>query len=147
MLSEELYRTFEIHSEQINNTRKRKQEALALRSCLETANVSEQNTDNHDPASNEQQCTLGVPLPEDVYEGDTVIRTLHSLLGIVDSKGYERSSQQVEFHRCFEIACSRVIYRKDFGLSKPQIMEKNGWTECFGEVMISTPRRFGKTFR
>ena len=39
------------------------------------------------------------------------------------------------------------MYREDWGVQKPAIMQKHGWESCPGEVLISTPRRFGKTFR
>lgn len=39
------------------------------------------------------------------------------------------------------------MYREDWGVQKPRIMQKHGWESCPGEVLISTPRRFGKTFR
>ena len=38
------------------------------------------------------------------------------------------------------------MYREDWGVQKPRIMQKHGWESCPGEVLISTPRRFGKTF-
>ena len=39
------------------------------------------------------------------------------------------------------------MYKDDWGVQKPRIMQKHGWEACPGEVLISTPRRFGKTFR
>ena len=39
------------------------------------------------------------------------------------------------------------MYKDDWGVQKPAIMQKHGWSSCPGEVLISTPRRFGKTFR
>ena len=38
------------------------------------------------------------------------------------------------------------MYKDDWGVQKPRIMQKHGWSSCPGEVLISTPRRFGKTF-
>ena len=43
-------------------------------------------------------------------------------------------------------AAARVIYRADWETDRPMIMEKYGWEMCKSEVLISTPRRFGKTF-
>ena len=37
-------------------------------------------------------------------------------------------------------------YREDWVLNKPEILKCNGWGTSFSEVLISTPRRFGKTF-
>ena len=72
---------------------------------------------------------------------------MHTLLAIVDDRGFERSSQQVEFHEAFINAASRILYREDWALSKPDILKSNGWVKSYSEVLISTPRRFGKTFR
>ena len=43
-------------------------------------------------------------------------------------------------------AAARVIYRGDWETDRPMIMDKFGWTKCNSEVLISPPRRFGKTF-
>ena len=43
-------------------------------------------------------------------------------------------------------AAARVLYKKDWETDRPIIMEKYGWTRCNSEVLISTPRRFGKTY-
>lgn len=43
-------------------------------------------------------------------------------------------------------AAARVIYRADWETDRPMIMEKYNWEMCKSEVLISTPRRFGKTF-
>lgn len=37
-------------------------------------------------------------------------------------------------------------YREDWVLNKPDILKSNKWEGSFSEVLISTPRRFGKTF-
>ena len=39
-----------------------------------------------------------------------------------------------------------MIYKADWEVQKPAIMRKNNWKTVQSEVMISTPRRFGKTF-
>ena len=52
----------------------------------------------------------------------------------------------MKFHSAFERAAARVVYRSDWETQRPAIMRKNKWKTCPGEVMISTPRRFGKTF-
>ena len=51
------------------------------------------------------------------------------------------------FHSSFERCVSRVIYKKDWATARPAIMRHNKWDKCSSEVLISTPRRFGKTFR
>ena len=57
-----------------------------------------------------------------------------------------RSPHQLKFHSAFERATARVIYREDWGTQRPNIMRKNNWDTCPSEVLISTPRRFGKTY-
>ena len=53
----------------------------------------------------------------------------------------------MEFHEAFINASSRILYREDWALSKPDILKANGWEKSYSEVLVSTPRRFGKTFR
>ena len=89
---------------------------------------------------------LGIPIRGETMAGDTNLRTLRTLLSIIDDRGFERSAHQVQFHSAFERSTARVIYKRDWASSRSQIMAKNGWTTCSSEVLISTPRRFGKTF-
>lgn len=44
-------------------------------------------------------------------------------------------------------ASARVIYRSSWATDRPAIMAAHGWETSNSEVLISTPRRFGKTFR
>jgi hypothetical protein len=90
---------------------------------------------------------VGATLQSDKYEGDCVLRTLHQLLAMVDDRGFARSPQQCQFHDAFIRASSRVMYRQDWSKSKPMIMEHNKWDDCPSQILVSTPRRFGKTFR
>lgn len=111
---------------------------------------------------------LGLWREGDQMQGQVNMRTLQRLLTRVDQAGYERyaqqpsaanntttyflfslrrSAQQLEFHEAFMKAASRVIFRADWELKKPQIMQMHGWQKANSEVLISTPRRFGKTFR
>ena len=83
-------------------------------------------------------------LPSDEFEGDLVLRRLQILLSRIDDRGYLRSRQQVRFHNAFIRATSRVIYKSDWSSSRPRIVERNGWEKTPSEVLISTPRRFGK---
>tara|TARA_B100000963_G_scaffold15013_1_gene11504 strand:- start:1307 stop:1684 length:378 start_codon:yes stop_codon:yes gene_type:complete len=43
-------------------------------------------------------------------------------------------------------ASARVIYRSSWATDRPAIMAAHGWETSNSEVLISTPRRFGKTF-
>ena len=57
-----------------------------------------------------------------------------------------RSPHQIAFHDSFTRACARVIWKEDWASQRPRIMQKMGWEKCPSEVLVSTPRRFGKTF-
>ena len=57
-----------------------------------------------------------------------------------------RSAQQLDFHTAFMKAAARVIYRTTWATDRPAIMAAHGWEKSNSEVLISTPRRFGKTF-
>ena len=85
-------------------------------------------------------------LGTDRFEGDVILRTTRMLLKMIDENGFERSDHQLLFHKEFEKCVARVIYRKEWATQRPMIMKHNGWDECKSETMISTPRRFGKTF-
>lgn len=92
------------------------------------------------------QTEIARRLPSDKYEGCSKLRTLRTLLKIVDESGFERSPHQLQFHSAFEQACARILYRNEFDVHYSAIMRTNGWTDANGEVLISTPRRFGKTY-
>ena len=79
---------------------------------------------------------LGKRLPRDEFVGDTNFRTLKALLRKVDENGFERSAHQLEFHEYFFKASARVMYKDDWGVQKPAIMQKHGWESCPGEVLI-----------
>jgi hypothetical protein len=53
---------------------------------------------------------------------------------------------RVQFHVAFMKAAARVIYRGSWETERPAIMKRYGWETSNSEVLISTPRRFGKTF-
>lgn len=50
----------------------------------------------------------------------------------------------MSFHSAFERCTARIIYKKDWATNRPAIMRHNKWNTCSSEVLISTPRRFGK---
>ena len=98
-------------------------------------------------ASNVIRGTLGVHTDSDQYQGCVRLRTLRSLLQIIDEEtAFERSPHQQKFHEAFIRAAARIIYREEWPLKKDSIMRYNGWPTAKSEVLISTPRRFGKTF-
>ena len=140
MLSDALHAAFEKHVDVLADRKKRRREAAAGKSLVETYNAEKED-------DRPEEEPMGAPRADDKFAGDRRLRTMYRLLAIVDDRGYERSSQQVEFHHAFITACGRILYREDWALSKPDILAANGWGKSFSEVLISTPRRFGKTFR
>ena len=147
LVSDALFIGFDDHIESLVQARKRRQEALAFRSAVEDGGAAmEDEPGGAGTQTQDELDGMGVKLPTDKWRGDTNMRTLEKLLARVDARGFERSAQQLEFHQAFMKAASRVIYRGDWETGRPMIMEKYGWERCNSEVLISTPRRFGKTF-
>ena len=146
LVSNALFVGFESHIQALIEARKRRQEALAFRSAVEEK-AGEDELGGASTQTQDELDGMGVQLPTDKWRGDTNMRTLEKLLSRVDARGFERSAQQLEFHQAFMKAAARVIYRGDWETDRPMIMEKYGWDRCNSEVLISTPRRFGKTFR
>jgi hypothetical protein len=147
VLSVALDSLFDSHVAALEETRKRRREDLALRGCLELYTPSINGAPTVAVPLNDGDRGYGLPQPGDLYEGDAHLRTLDRLLAEIDLRGYERSSQQVEFHNAFTMATGRVLYKADWSLHRPDICARNKWSKSFGgEVMVSTPRRFGKTF-
>lgn len=104
--------------------------------------VSQDDVDGSAVASRE--CVHFERYGSDPYNGDGRLRAVRALLAQVDERGFERSNQQVRFHDAFIRACSRVFYREEWSIHKAAIMRHNGWATTPSEIMISTPRRFGK---
>ena len=128
---------FERHHERMIVRARERRAAVALTNLVDAGRVK---------TSVSEDDLLGKRLPRDEFQGDTNFRTLKALLKKVDERGFERSAHQLEFHENFFKASARVMYKDDWGVQKPRIMQKHGWEACPGEVLISTPRRFGKTF-
>lgn len=133
---------------------KRKRQSVALRSLLHDAPVPHEDdaAAGSDTKDSEGQCLendlkdILAQRQGDTFIGCCRLRCLRTLLSIIDNRGFERSQHQLQFHAAFERSCSRVLYREEFPLHKTAIMKINQWDMAPGEVMISTPRRFGKTF-
>ncbi len=142
LIHETLFKSFEAHVERLDAARRRRIETLSFKSALEDDGKEEINED----ATQDEIDGLGVWLPGDEFQGDVNYRTLQKLLTRVDQRGFERSAQQLEFHVAFMKAAARVIYRGSWETERPAIMKKFGWETSNSEVLISTPRRFGKTF-
>jgi phage terminase large subunit-like protein len=67
------------------------------------------------------------------------------LLRTLDGLGYERTPTQKSFHREFLGACLQSVYGADFTRFRDRILAENGLESAHTEVLVCTPRRFGKT--
>jgi hypothetical protein len=70
-------------------------------------------------------------------------------LEALDRRGWLRSFHQRMFHDNFIRACARIFWKREahgiFAKDHQRILEVNGWDHLSQEVLVSTPRRFGKT--
>jgi len=134
---ETILNIFDRHASKMRDASRARRDAVQMRASVE----DKQNTNVVDIRD-----TLGVRQPTDKYDGCKNLRTLRTLLSMVDDRGFERSAHQMQFHSSFERCVARVVYKRDWATSRPAIMRLNEWDRCASEVLISTPRRFGKTF-
>ena len=137
---------FEAHASKLREAARARRDAVQLRAAV---------NDSSDGVAVNIKDTFGVMMPEDKWQGCCHLRTLRGLLSMVDDRGFERSPHQVlsashpdtrtvltqimrwqmAFHDAFERTVSRVIYKKDWGTSRPAIMRHNNWPKC----TLSTP--------
>ncbi len=70
-------------------------------------------------------------------------------LEALDRQGWNRSYHQRQFHEQFTRACARIFYKSEppgvFQRDHQRLLQVNGWPNLSQEILISTPRRFGKT--
>jgi len=137
MFSARVFTEFETHASKMREASRARRDAVQLRAAVD---------DDADAVAIDVRDTLGVPQPQDKFKGCTNLRTLRTLLSIVDDRGFERSAHQLAFHSAFERCVARVVYKTEWSTNRPAIMRHNNWPRCNSEVLISTPRRFGKTF-
>ena len=82
--------------------------------------------------------------------GFTRIQRCREALESIDRQGFTRSFHQRLFHDHFIRACARIFWKTEppgtFARHHQRILESNGWDNLSQEILVSTPRRFGKTF-
>jgi hypothetical protein len=70
-------------------------------------------------------------------------------LDALDRRGWSRSFHQRLFHEEYLKSCTRVFFKRDgpgaFARAHNRILELNSWDATPQEILVSTPRRFGKT--
>ena len=85
----------------------------------------------------------------DGMNGFARMQACRRALAALDRRGWDRSYHQKLFHDNFIRACSRIFFKNDgegaFERAHQKILEINGWDSLPQEILISTPRRFGKT--
>lgn len=86
---------------------------------------------------------------DNTIDGFSRLNNLRQALRVLDSSGWERSFHQKIFHENFLNAIVKILFKKDppgsFERAYPRLLELNNWQNINQEILISTPRRFGKT--
>lgn len=77
------------------------------------------------------------------------IQKCRSALNALDKRGWDRSFHQRLFHEEYLKSCARIFFKKDgpgaFAMNHNRLLEINSWESTPQEILVSTPRRFGKT--
>ena len=85
----------------------------------------------------------------EVMSGFTRMQACRDAHGLLDENGWRRSYHQRLFHDDFIRACTRIFWKREapgkFAREQCEILRRNNWSHIQQEVLISTPRRFGKT--
>jgi hypothetical protein len=70
-------------------------------------------------------------------------------LEALDRRGWDRSFHQRLFHEEYLKSCARIFFKRDgpgaFANAHNRLLEVNSWESTPQEILVSTPRRFGKT--
>jgi hypothetical protein len=135
MISASVLEEFHNHATRLNRASRLRREAVSFKNLV---------LDREERQAVSVAETLGRRQPQDVFLGDVNLRTLRTLLSMIDERGWERSAHQLLFHQSFEKCVSRVLYKEgdEWRTQKPRIMKHNNWAKCSSEVMIrSAPLR------
>ena len=81
MVSSFILEQFDTHCANLRKASSARREAVGLRNIVE---------DRADAEAVSVEETLGRRQPNDVYQGDTNLRTLRTLLKLIDDRGWER---------------------------------------------------------
>ena len=77
------------------------------------------------------------------------IQRCRAALDALDRRGWDRSFHQRLFHEEYLKSCARIFFKRDgpgaFSRNHNRVLEMNGWDSTPQEILVSTPRRFGKT--
>ena len=85
----------------------------------------------------------------ETMSGFSRMQSCRDALSFLDENGWRRSYHQRLFHDDFIRACTRIFWKREppgrFAREQCEILRRNNWSHLQQEVLISTPRRFGKT--
>jgi hypothetical protein len=84
-------------------------------------------------------------LKETESEGEKRLKKLIYYLELFDQRGYKRSKHQILFHKAFIGACLKKILGDDYNRDLEKIIKKYDIKSTASDVILTTPRRFGKT--
>ncbi len=89
---------FHSHSSRLKEASRARKEAVRFKNLVE---------DKDERTEIAIEDTLGKKQPSDLFDGDTNLRTLRTLLGFIDNRGWERSAHQVSttLRFNFEVCC------------------------------------------
>jgi len=77
------------------------------------------------------------------------IQLCRRALEALDKRGWDRSFHQRLFHEEYLKSCARIFFKRDgpgsFSNAHNRLLEVNSWESTPQEILVSTPRRFGKT--
>lgn len=77
------------------------------------------------------------------------IQLCRKALEALDKRGWDRSFHQRLFHEEYLKSCARIFFKRDgpgaFANAHNRLLELNSWESTPQEILVSTPRRFGKT--
>lgn len=88
---------------------------------------------------------LNINSDEKESAGEKRLKLLIHYLEILDNKGYKRSQHQLGFHKAFIGACLKKILKDDYNSDLEKIIQKYDIENTTNDIIITTPRRFGKT--
>lgn len=92
------------------------------------------------------------PSEEEIYGRPTRVSPLDSGHDVIDNifkklNTLARSELQVQLHKNFVKCCSHVLYGGDVVANHQlEIMEKWKWNDLHQELIVTAPRRFGKSW-
>lgn len=81
-----------------------------------------------------------------VDRGHKISDHLRSTLNSFDKKGWRRSIHQRKMHKMMHAALAVQIYEDAVYTHQKEILDYNGWDSLKQEIMVTAPRRFGKSW-